>query len=71
MAQSTAVDRAAGLYTSLAAQGPAMPLWQVFADADRHEMSPEQITDALAFLEAAGMINLMTVVEIAPRGSGR
>jgi hypothetical protein len=63
-AQGSAVDRAAGLFTSIAAQGAAMPLWQVFAFADEHGLTPEQIVDALAFLEASGMISLRTVVEV-------
>lgn len=62
--QGTAVDRAAGLFTSIAAQGSATPLWQVFACADEHGMTPEQMIDALAFLEASGLIAFRTVVEV-------
>lgn len=62
--QMSAVDRSAGMFTSIAARGRLVPLQQVFASADEHGMSAEQVIDALAFLEAAGMIGLQTMVEV-------
>ncbi|MEQ5789062.1 hypothetical protein J3454_14290 [Erythrobacter sp. NFXS35] len=64
-AQGSAVDRAAELFTSIAAQGPATPLRQIFPLADEHGLTREEAVDALAFLEAAGMIALTTVVEVS------
>lgn len=62
--QGSAVDRAAGLFTSIAAQGECLPTWQVQHLADEHGMSPEQVVDALAFLEATGMISIESVVRV-------
>lgn len=62
--QTSAVDRAADLFASIAAQGPATALWQVLAAAMDNGMTAEEVIDALAFLEAAGLISFQTVVEV-------
>lgn len=65
--QGTAVDRAAELFTSIAAQGEVVPVWQIAALADEHELSGDALVDALAFLEASGLIAIVSVIEVQRR----
>lgn len=68
LVQGTAVERAAGLFTSLAAQGQSIDLAAALALAEEHGMSRLEAIDALAFLEATGLVALATRIEILARG---
>lgn len=64
--QSSAVDRAADLFTSIGAEaeGGEIAMAQVARIGAERQMSAEQILDALAFLEANNVLEVRTVVTL-------
>lgn len=61
----SAVERAADLMETIRAQGPCVETWQLAALAGEIGLAGDQLVDALAFLEANGMITLRSIVEVA------
>ncbi|MEM6585758.1 MAG: hypothetical protein AAF692_08395 [Pseudomonadota bacterium] len=58
----SAIERAAGLFASIKASEFGLASRGLAALAEEHNASLEQTIDALAFLEAAGMIEVKSVI---------
>jgi hypothetical protein len=66
--QGGAIDRAAGVFSSIAAHSAGVDGPGLTAIAVDHGLDLDAMWDALAFLECCGMIEVRTVVTATTRG---
>lgn len=59
------VEQAAGLFSSIAASPVGVSARGLAALAEEHGLDGERLIDALAFLEASGMIEVISLVRVS------
>lgn len=67
-AQGSAVERAASLFTSIAAHEHGCTGADLTAIAEDQGLDMEQVWDGLSFLETCGMIRVVVRIEATARG---